>query len=204
VFPEEATVPETQLHLELRTILYQLLKDYFGDSVTISCGQFVYWLADDPTEVLAPDACVRRVRSEGLIRSWKTWERGAPEVAVEIVSHSDSSEAAWREKLARYQRLGVLELVRFAPEAPHEQLRIWDHLEGDLVERVVEGNSAPSSVLPLIWELGPADDLSLALRVRDANSGELAFTRAEARKAEAEARRIAEARVAELARRSSR
>jgi hypothetical protein len=69
IFPEEAFVLETQLHLELRTILYQLLRDYLGDEFTVACDQFVYWVADDPTQVLAPDACVRRAASGGLIRS---------------------------------------------------------------------------------------------------------------------------------------
>jgi Uma2 family endonuclease len=205
VFPEEAVVPETQLHLELRTILYQLLRDFLEDSVTLSSDQFVYWNADDPREVLAPDACVRRGGSSELIRSWKTWERGAPEVAVEIVSESDSSESAWSEKLARYRRMGVLEVLRFEPLAAQGQLRIWDRVEGDLIERVVDGDSAPSAVLPLAWQLAPADKLDLALRVRDGASGPLVPTRIEARRAEAEARRaeaearaIAEARVAEL------
>lgn len=86
VFPEEALVLETQLHLELWTLLYQLLRDYLGDAATVSSDQFVYWAADDPTQAPAPDACVRRGGAAELLRSWKTWERGAPEVTVEIVS----------------------------------------------------------------------------------------------------------------------
>jgi Uma2 family endonuclease len=190
VFPESALVPETQLHLELRTILYQLLKDFLGDAATVSCDQFVYWAADDPAEVLAPDAAVRRTPAGGLLRSWKTWERGAPEVAVEIVSDSDAGIPAWQEKLRRYDRMGVLELVRFDPQTTGaERLRIWDRVDGDLVERLVEGNAAPSSVLPCAWEVAGADDLPVALRLRDGLSGELIPTRAEARLREVEARR---------------
>jgi Uma2 family endonuclease len=191
VFPDEALVPETQLHLELRTILYQLLRDFLGDSVTVACDQFVYWVADDPSEVLAPDACVRRAPADGLLKSWKTWERGAPEVAVEIVSESDSSEAAWRDKLGRYRRVGVSELVRFdASASPPGRLRVWDRLDGDLVEREVEGEAALSTVLPCAWVVAPADDLPVALRLRSAGAdAALVATRAEARRQEAEARR---------------
>lgn len=35
VFPESAEVPETQLHLDLRTLLYHLLQDFFEASVTV-------------------------------------------------------------------------------------------------------------------------------------------------------------------------
>jgi Uma2 family endonuclease len=218
VFPEDAVVPETQLHLELRTILYQLLKELFGGTATISCDQFVYWVADDPGEALAPDACVRRAPPTGLLRSWKTWERGAPEVAVEIVSDSDATESAFASKLARYDRMGVLELVRFDPDAaPGRRLRVWDRIDGDLVERVVDADVAPSAVLPLAWKVAPADGLPVALRLltgealvptlveareREAaarqHEAEARQREAAARQREAEARQVAEARVREL------
>jgi Uma2 family endonuclease len=217
VFPEEALVPETQLHRELCMLLYQLLRDYLEGSATVGSDQFVYWVADDPTQCLAPDACVRREPSRGLLRSWKTWERGAPEVAVEIVSDSDSPESAWSQKLARYKALGVVELVRFDPEAPGGRLRIWDRAEGDLVEREIDGEIAPSTVLPLTWIVAPADEVPTALRFTAGDAAApLVPTRAEALRAEAEAhraeaealraeaeaetkaRRAAEARVREL------
>lgn len=73
----------------------------------------------------------------GKSRSGKTWERGAPDVAVEIVSPSHAPSLAGSEKLERYQSLGVRELVRFDPEArPGEPaLRIWDRVEDRLLER---------------------------------------------------------------------
>lgn len=200
VFPEEALVPETQLHLELRTLLYQLLRDYLGARATVSSDQFVYWVADDPTQSLAPDACVRRGAPSDLLRSWKTWERGAPEVAVEIVSDSDAPESAWLHKLALYKKLGVLELVRFDPEAaPDGRLRVWDRAEDDLVERALEGEIAPSTVLPLTWIVAPADEIPSALRFTSGDAqAPLVPSRAEARRSESEARRAAEARIAEL------
>ncbi|WP_437931791.1 hypothetical protein WMF37_21890 [Sorangium sp. So ce291] len=42
----------------------------------------------------------------------------------------------------------MLELVAFDPEAaPGERLRVWDRIDGDLVERVVEGERSPCTVL---------------------------------------------------------
>jgi hypothetical protein len=69
------------------------------------------------------------------IGCWKVWESGAPELAVEIVSRSDEGDRPWQDKLARYRRLGVLELVRFDPDDAQQPLRIWDQIDGDLVER---------------------------------------------------------------------
>jgi len=82
IFPEEAELPETQLHLDLRTLLYHLLSDYLGLEATVGSEQFVYFDASDPKQVVAPDVLVRLDPRGDKIRSWKTWERGAPEVAV--------------------------------------------------------------------------------------------------------------------------
>lgn len=52
-FPESLEVPETQLHLLCRTILYQLLSDELGERATVCSDQFVYLDAEDPSQVLA-------------------------------------------------------------------------------------------------------------------------------------------------------
>jgi hypothetical protein len=67
---------------------------------------------------------------------------------------------------------------------------VWDRVDGDLVERVVDGESAPASVLGATLVVAPADDLPLALRVA-AETGELWATAEEDHRA-------AERRVAEL------
>ena len=200
VFPESAQVPETQLHFELRTILYQLLSDHFGPIITVGSDQFVYFDAAEPKQCLAPDVFVRRAPRGAPIRSWKVWERGAPEIAVEIVSDDDRSSDVWEGKLTRYKQMGVVELVRFDPEAPQPSLRIWHRVDGALVEREARISGAPSSVLDFSWLLAPADDFELALRiaVRRGEALQLVPTRAEARRAEAEGRKAeAEARQAE-------
>ncbi len=186
VFPESAKVPESQLHLDLRTLLYHLLQDALGEAFTVGSDQFVYFDASDPSACLAPDVYVGLSPRQGFIRSWKVWERGAPAVAVEIVSDSDAPELPWQEKLARYRRLGVQELIRFDPITEGKRLRVWDRVEGALTEREVSGDRARSLVLKLEWVVAPAEALPQALRV--AHDGELVSTRREAQQAEASAR----------------
>jgi Uma2 family endonuclease len=198
-FPESAEMPEGPLNFDLRTALYLLLREHLGPEVTVRSDQFMYFEAEDPTQCLAPDAFVRLIPRLERIPTWKVWLHGAPEVAVEIISPSDSSHAAWQTKLARYRRVGVRELVRFNPLDEQRPLRIWDRVQGSLIERVVSGPFVPSSVLELYWALAPVDDIPLALRIATAPSLDaLLPTGAEARQAEAEARQAeAEARQAE-------
>jgi len=200
IFPVAAEMPETQLHLELRTILYHLLSDHLGPEITVGSDQFVYFDADNPKQCLAPDVYVRLAPRADPIRSWKTWERGAPEIAVEIISDDDRAPGLWSTKLQRYRQMGVAELVRFDPESESgAKLRLWDRVDGALVEREVRGSSAPSLILDMAWVLATADGFELALRIATGEGrGQLALTRTEARKAEAEARKAeAEARKAE-------
>jgi Uma2 family endonuclease len=206
VFPESAEMPEGQLHFELRTILYQLLSDHLGLDITVDSDQFVYFDAADPKQCLAPDVYVRLAPRGAPIRSWKVWERGAPEIAIEIVSDHDRQAGEWAAKLQRYQRLGVAELLRFDPEGSDPaKLRIWDRVEGALIEREASTSRARSLILDLHWLIAPADGYDLALRVGVGERGdEPVLTRAEARQAEAAARQAeAAARQAEAAARQA-
>ncbi len=170
-FPTEAEMPETTTHLVLRTFLFQLLRFAFGESCGVGSDQFVYWRASDPKTCLAPDVFVKLGVRAVHFDSWKTWERGTPELAVEIVSQSDRD--AWDEKLAKYQDLGVQEVVRFDAEAPaNARLRVWDRVEDDLVERVLSGGSAESFVLERFWVLGEVEG-SLGLRLAEDAAGDV-------------------------------
>ncbi len=193
VFPSEELVPETQLHLELRTLLYQLLKDYLVPRATVGSEQFVYYVANDPKQCIAPDVFVRLAPPEGDIVVWKTWERGAPDVAVEIVSPSDAPELGWQEKLRRYASLGARQVVRFDPsESEGSRLRVWDRVTERLVEREVLLDRAPSGILNLTWVVAPSDTHPTTLRIAtDVEGTELLLSRTEARQ-------LAEARVRQL------
>lgn len=199
-FPSEAKVPETKRHLELRTLLYAILKESFASRAHIGSEQFVYFVASDPKRCVAPDAFVRLGGPDESFDTWKTWERGAPELSVEIASDSDARE--WNRKLEAYHALGVSELVLFDPDAPAgSKVRVWDRVDGDLIERVVEDDRTACRTLQALWVVRPDGAYPFALRLAN-EAGELFPTRAEAevraREAEVRAREAAERRIAEL------
>jgi Uma2 family endonuclease len=204
-FPEHEQVPETKWHLELKTLLYQFLKLAFADQAHIGCDQFVYWDAANPRTCLAPDAFVRLGGPDELFGSWKVWERGAPHVAVEIISDHDARDRNWEGKLLSYRQLGVRELVRFDPDATEAKLQVWQRVDDDLVERASAGQPIQSNVLPGHWLVAQDPVLGPSLRLAHDEAGLTLFptpaeAEAEARRAEAEARR-AEAEVAAEAQR---
>jgi len=214
-FPEHESVPESGVHLRLRTALWSMIRLALGDRAMVGSDQFLYWDPTDPKQCLAPDVLVWFGAPDRPFPSWKVWERGAPHLAVEVISPIDARDRPWARKLAAYQRSGVLELVRFDPEDARRPLRLWDRLEGDLVEREVSRHELErSDLLDLYWLVEPAPDLGRVLRLSRDSAGrerllsdeEAHWVEAEAHRVEAAARRIAEARVreleAELARRS--
>jgi Uma2 family endonuclease len=170
VFAEEDEVPETNTHLELRTALYLILKHELSSRATIGSDQFVYWDPTDPGKRLAPDAFVRLGPPHAPCRSWKTWERGAPDLAVEITSASDETPGVWEEKLVRYRASGIREVVRFDPGDAARPIRVWDHVDGDLVERAPDdADLLACTVLGLWWAVRADDVLGPTLRLtRDA------------------------------------
>ncbi len=164
-FPEHEQVPETKQHFRLRTLLYDFLALAFADRATIGCDQFVYWDPTDPKACLAPDAFVRLGEPDHLFRSWKVWERGAPQLAIEVIRDADERDRDWDAELARYQRLGLVELVRFDPNALDARLlRVWDSVGDDLVERDAVNLVAQSRVLPGYWRIVETPDLGPTLR----------------------------------------
>ncbi len=192
VFPIEEKMPETGRHMQLRTLLYLLLKHNYGKEACIGSEQFVYWDTQAPSRCCAPDIFLRLGQPDAAFDVWKVWERGAPDVAVEIISPSDASDAEWSVKLERYHAMGVRELVRFDPSSEANVLRIWDNLGGDLVERDVraEGGAA-CGPLGLAWIVCEDGEIGRALRL--AKDGELLLTGEEqARRESQEERRAKE------------
>ena len=201
-FPESEEVPETNRHLEIRTALYLLLKRELAHEATLGSEQFVYWDPRSAKKNLAPDAFVRLGTPHRVFRTWKIWERGAPDLGVEIVSDSDESEPDWNEKLERYRAAGIGEVVRFDPEDRARPIRIWDAVGGDLVERSPsDPDLCACETLGLWWTVVENAQIGPMLRLsRDREGHDLLLTpdESEARSREAEVRsREAEARSRE-------
>ncbi len=152
----EEAVSETKRHLEARTTLYLLLKDAFADSA-IGSEQFVYWDARDPRKCLSPDAFLKLGSTDANFETWKVWERGAPDIAVEIVSASDQHETDWAEKMERYEACGVRELVRFDASDAAQPIRVWDRVEGALTERAKDDPQLRAcAALGMWWVVAPS------------------------------------------------
>jgi hypothetical protein len=192
-FPVEQRVPEGDAHFRRRILLYlSLRRELYGRGL-VSSDQFVYWDATDPTKCLAPDVAVRLGSWSDEIKSWKTWEWGAPHVGVEIVSDSDEAEHDFSEKLERYSRAGIGEVVRFDPSRAARPLRLWDLLSGDLVERdLADPKALHCDALGLYWCAREDPTLGLTVRLcRDPEGNELVPTPEEAERWAKEAERSA-------------
>lgn len=163
--PWEEHLGQSPRHYRLGMVLHTLLVRLCGEAHSVGADVFVYWNASDNRFVRAPDACIKFGLPAAVLReerSWKTWELGVPELAVEILSLSDTQEK-WTldEKRESYDAMGVREFVCFDVDAPEgRRLRVWDRVEGDFVERVVEGDRTPSVTLSL--GLGKAVDWIVA------------------------------------------
>ncbi len=191
-------------HRRASEALASSIERAFGGNALVSSDQFLYWDPTNPKRRLAPDVAVRVGAPAELVTSWKTWERGAPHVGVEIVSDSDASELRFEEKLERYRQAGVAEVVRFDRDDIQRPIRICDLVEGDMVERdLTDPEAFHCDALGLYWWLHTDAELGVTLRLsREQATGALVLTPAEAERAakddERREKEAALARIAEL------
>ncbi|MBX3224274.1 MAG: Uma2 family endonuclease [Labilithrix sp.] len=171
--PESEHMGQGGRHYRMCKALYEILRAAAGDEHTVSSDAFVYFDAGDPNRKLAPDGAVKLGIRQHDFDSWKTWESGAPELAFEILSPSDSPERwTFEDKLLRYRALGVTELVVFHADGEHgARLRVWDRIDGDLVERTVTGEATPCLTLDAHLVVGPLDDLAACVRLAHDSDG---------------------------------
>ncbi|MBK6691029.1 MAG: Uma2 family endonuclease [Myxococcales bacterium] len=176
--PEEEHLGQHPRHWDLCVALVNVLRAVCGEANAVAGDMFVYWVAtvNDDRGRRAPDAAVKLglMQSE-LVQhgSWKTWEFGVPELVVEVLSLSDTRER-WTltEKREAYEAMGVREFVCFDVDAPEgKRVRVWDRVDGDFVERVVEDERTPCVTLShafgvsLDWTVAAAGRWSASLRV---------------------------------------
>jgi len=98
----------------------------------------VYWDPRDPRKNMAPDVYFGIGPQPLPITSWKTWERGVPDLAIEIVSDADSSARAKEKSVERYVELGVRELLRFDCRGAKRNLEAWDIVAGVARPRIMD------------------------------------------------------------------
>jgi Uma2 family endonuclease len=203
-FPVEERVPESRWHRISTERLAQSIEHELARQVLVSCDQFLHWDPTNPKRCLAPDVALRLGAPAELLLTWKTWERGAPHVGVEVVSPSDAPVLRLDEELERYRQAGVAEVVRYDHAARERAIRIWDLVDGDLVERdLTDPEGLRCDALGFYWFVYPDPELGPTLRLaRDREGKELVMTAAEAERVEADAERAAKeallVRVAEL------
>jgi Uma2 family endonuclease len=177
-FPEVEQMPEGRWHRLATEALAQSIEHELSRQVLVSCDQFLYWDPTNPKRCLAPDVALRLGSPSELLSTWKTWERGAPHVGVEVVSPSDASDLRLEEKLERYRQAGVSEVVRYDHEAVERPIRIWDLIDGDLVERdLTDPEGFRCDALGFYWSVHADPELGPTLRLaRDREGRELVMT----------------------------
>ncbi len=118
IYPVEERVGEDMLQRWIMELLRPLLQWWLtrrGIKAFVGADQFIYWRQHDPHARLAPDIYVLPgVDPRTHVRAWKLWlDRVVPSFAFEIASQD--WEKDYFEVPARYDELGVRELVIFDP-----------------------------------------------------------------------------------------
>lgn len=165
--PLDEHLGQSKRHFELCAALYSMIGRVVGKGDAKGADQFVYFDATNPRRCLAPDAFVKRGVKDWVFDTWKTWENGAPDVAFEVLSPSDTPERwTFREKLKRYRELGVRELIVANLDAPRgKRLQAWDRIDDDLVERLVKRDRTPCVTLGVHIVIGRVEQFAVGVRL---------------------------------------
>lgn len=195
-------------HFKLCVFLWAALRRVVDRSSTVGADNFVYFDGADASRKCAPDAFVKLGVPKAHYESWLTWDVGAPELCVEILSPSDTKEAITAEtKLERFETMGIREVIFFDVDAAEgSRLRAWDRVDGKLVPRAVSNERTPCKTLRRWFHVGPLADEPVALFLADDEAGDgRVLTHDEARMVAEEGRRFFEAKwiAAEEARRAA-
>jgi Uma2 family endonuclease len=204
IYPESDGSPmgETDLHISLLTYLREALLDYFRDDpqVYVAANLFLYYEEGNPSAVVAPDVFVVRGVPNGNRRIYKLWEEGqGPQVVFELTSRSTRLDDLGTKR-ALYAMLGVSEYYIFDPYGDYLEPRLWVYH--------LEMSQGPAEYVRILGEVIHSEALGLdlltegnLLRLQDTQSGQKLLTPFEAQaahRAEAKARRAAEAEAARL------
>jgi Uma2 family endonuclease len=206
IYPVEDHMGEGSLQRFVTELLRALIERYLaerGEPTFVGANQFIYYKQFEPSRVVAPDVYIIPGAEPGIrVDSWKTWERQViPSFALEVVSQDHLKD--YRDAPARYDELGVPELVIFDPsfgEAPSERLRfqLFRRLKDRGLVRVETTNDDRVRSRALGCHLRAVTDERghVRLRLATGEGGEVLFPTAE--EAERVARLAAEAEVERL------
>jgi Uma2 family endonuclease len=158
----------SHLQFEVLRVLVNLLISYFAHQLPLRrvAGELNFLLdpADESRKVV-PDLYIMDDEPQGgpKLPSWRRWEHGGkvPTFVLEVVSDAYTKDYAPHEIPARYEELGVRELVRYDPDfSGHRQgkypRRLLSHFvrdaQGKLIEQEVSGGHVQLQSYPL-WLL---------------------------------------------------
>jgi len=194
--PQYRCIADTRFALEQR---------YRDDSqIYVGADLLLYYVEGDPHKSVAPDVLVGFGVPKGHRRHYLLWEEGKPpEVVFEFASEGTwRADVSWKRGL--YQGLGVQEYFLFDPLAEYLNPLLQGYrLEGEVYVKVASLAEGEQGVMGLVsqvlgLELWARSDggegMPYVLRLYDPEAGAWLPTPAE----EAEARRAAQARIAEL------
>ena len=205
-YDPEWHVHESQRHKLFCALLYELLAAAAGPRATVASDLFVYFEEGNARRRCAPDGLVKLDHPTDPLDSYLVWEHGVPELCVEILSPSDTKEKlTLPQKLARFEAMGVPEVVVFNADAPvGERVRAWDFVRGTLTPRAVARERTRCKTLGLWFLVAPHPDprVGPCLRLsRDAAGTDLVLSPAESERLAREAAESErEAALAEVAR----
>jgi Uma2 family endonuclease len=133
---------ETVVHRDLLNNLVFQLREHVRNQpdVYVSGNLFIYYVAGNPKNRVAPDVFVVHGVPKGERRIYKLWEEGQPPSVVIELSSRKTWREDWQEKFQLYAQLGVKEYYIFDPE--------YDYLPEPLIaSRLVEGAYEPVEVV---------------------------------------------------------
>jgi Uma2 family endonuclease len=202
-YPESDGKPmgETDVHIDAVIYLREALRDYFRDDpqVYVAGNMLLYYEEGNPAACVAPDVFVVQGVAKGERRTYRLWEEGQPpSVVFEITSRGTRLEDLGTKR-AVYAMLGVQEYFLYDPlgEYLRPPLQGYRLQEGEYQRILPEANGGLTSQT-LVLELQVEEG---RLRLVNPATGERLLTPAEAQaahRAEASARRAAEAELERL------
>ena len=199
-YDPEWDMGQSTRHFKLCVLLWETLRRAVGPGATVGCDNFVYFDGADDAKKCAPDAFVKLGVPDADFSVWKTWERGAPELCIEILSPSDTKEPlSLADKIARFETIGAREVITFDVDAPPgSRIRAWDRIDDDLVERVVHGDRTRCATVGKWLNVGEVAGQAVAPILSDDEEGrEIVLSNADAVVALEAALRESEAKLQE-------